>query len=329
MAAQGVAQPLRSCVGTMMRITEISRTESVARFRLEGRLTQLTAAELWAAVAPPLAGGASVLLDLAGVSFADTAGVDTLVALRGKGVILAGRSGFLAELLHPQLAPPCAASGGHGGSDDADVRLLGRLRSGDEAAFAELVERNAGRLLAVAQRLLRSDDDARDVVQDAFLSAFRSLATFNGEAKLSTWLHRITVNAALMRLRSRRHRAERSIDDLLPRFDEAGAWAQESGQIAASSQDLLERRETRQLVRRCIDRLPESARTVLLMRDIEDLDTDTAAQLLGITPNAVKIRLHRARQALRTLIEQTLVRGEVDAPRARGVGQRTAQRAAH
>jgi RNA polymerase sigma-70 factor (ECF subfamily) len=312
----------------MMRITEISRTESVARFRLEGRLTQLTAAELLAAVTPPLTAGGSVLLDLAGVSFADTAGIDTLLALRGKGVILAGCSGFLAELLHSQSVPD-SPSGSQAAPDAADVRLLGRLRSGDEAAFAELVERNAGRLLAVAQRLLRSDDDARDAVQDAFLSAFKNLATFNGEARLSTWLHRITVNAALMRLRSRRHRAERSIDDLLSRFDEAGTWAQESGRIAVSSQDLLERRETRQLVRRCIDRLPESARTVLLMRDIEDLDTDTAAQLLDITPNAVKIRLHRARQALRTLIEQALVRGELDAPPTPSVAQRVAHSATH
>jgi RNA polymerase sigma-70 factor (ECF subfamily) len=313
----------------MMRITEISRTESVARFRLEGRLTQLAAVELLAAVTPPLAAGGSVLLDLAGVSFADTAGVDTLLALRERGVILAGCSGFLAELLHSQPAPQRGVSGGPAGSDDADSRLLTRLRIGDEAAFAELVERNAGRLLAVAQRLLRSDDEARDAVQDTFLSAFRNLATFNGQAKLSTWLHRITVNAALMRLRSRRHRAERSIDDLLPRFEEGGAWEQESGRIAASSHDLIERRETRQLVRRCIDRLPESARTVLLIRDIEDLDTDTAAQLLGITPNAVKIRLHRARQALRTLIEQALVGGEVDIPRARGVAQRAAHPGAH
>jgi RNA polymerase sigma-70 factor (ECF subfamily) len=312
----------------MMRITEISRTESVARFRLEGRLTQLTAAELLAAVTPPLAAGGSILLDLAGVTFADTVGVETLLTLRGRGVILAGCSGFLAELLHPQSAP-ASPSGGQNAPEPADVRLLGRLRSGDEAAFAELVERNAGRLLAVAQRLLRSDDEARDAVQDAFLSAFKNLATFNGEARLSTWLHRITVNAALMRLRSRRHRAERSIDDLLPRFDEAGTWEQESGRIAVSSQDLLERRETRQLVRRCIDRLPESARTVLLMRDIEDLDTDSAAQLLGITPNAVKIRLHRARQALRTLIEQALVRGEFDAPPTRSVAQRVAHSATH
>ena len=102
-----------------------------------------------------------------------------------------------------------------------------------------------------------------------------------GEARLSTWLHRIAVNAALMRLRCRKRRAECSIDDLLPRFDEDGSWASETSRVAPSSHELVERGETRRFVRACIDRLPESARTVLMMRDIEDLDTDEAAELLG------------------------------------------------
>jgi RNA polymerase sigma-70 factor (ECF subfamily) len=303
----------------MMRITEISETESVVRLRLEGRLTGTTTAELLVALEPALAAGKGVLLDLSGLSFADTAAVETLLALRDKGAILAGCSGFLAELLQANAAEAQPAAG-RATPDDADARLLARLRGGDEAAFAEVVERNAGRLLAVAQRLLRSDDEARDAVQDAFLSAFKGLATFNGQAKLSTWLHRITVNAALIRLRRRKRRAERSVDDLLPRFDEAGRWAHETGRVAASSQDLLERREARQVVRRCIDRLPETARAVLLMRDIEDVDTDTAAEILGITPNAVKIRLHRARQALRTLLEEAFGRDQIGAPSGPGRG---------
>jgi RNA polymerase sigma-70 factor (ECF subfamily) len=181
--------------------------------------------------------------------------------------------------------------------------FLARLRAGDEDAFAELVAANTARMLAVAQRLLRSEDAARDAVQDAFLSAFKAMRTFNGDAKLSTWLHRITVNAALMRLRSRRHRAEQSIDDLLPRFDEDGRFAEPPGGCGSASDELLETREMRRMVRRCIERLPAGYRTVLIMRDIEDLDTDEVAEMLGVTANAVKIRLHRARQALRTLIE--------------------------
>lgn len=299
-----------------MRITEISRSESVVRFRLEGRLTDLTSQEMRATVHPCLATGYSVLLDLADVTFADRAGIESLLALRALGVVLTACSGFLVEMLRGDVAGERRPERATGDASDADESFLARLRGGDEAAFAALVERNTGRMLAAAKRLLRNEDEARDAVQDAFMAAFKSIAAFNGEAKLSTWLHRIVINAALMRLRSRRHRAEQSIDDLLPRFDDAGRWAEEPGRVAASSQELLERRETRVVVRHCIDQLPDTYRTVLLMRDIDDLDTDEAAELLGITPNAVKIRLHRARQALRTLIGQELRWTDVPAGRA-------------
>lgn len=291
----------------MMRITEVSSTATVHRFRVEGRLTRDDTAELLAAVEPPLAAGAAVLVDLAGVTFADDAGLEALLGLRRSGVVITGCSSFLGELLRAdqearrEAAPPAPAA-----AADPDAALLERLRRGEQDAFAELIERNTGRLLAVAQRILRNEHDARDALQEAFLMAFRGLPAFNGSAKLSTWLHRIAVNACLMRLRRRKQRAEESIDELLPRFDETGHWAEEPGRLAESSDDLLQRRETRLAVRRCIDRLPESYRTVLLMRDIEDLDTDEVATLLGITPNAAKIRLHRARQALRTLLESEL-----------------------
>src|SRR5262245_13485830 len=96
--------------------------------------------------------------------------------------------------------------------------LLARLRAGEEAAFAELVHAYGARLLAVARRMLRSEDDARDALQDAFLQAFRGIDRFEGGARLSTWLHRIVINACLMKLRTRSRRPEASIDELLPRF---------------------------------------------------------------------------------------------------------------
>ena len=97
---------------------------------------------------------------------------------------------------------------------------------------------------------------------------------------------------------------EESIDDLLPRFDDAGGWAEP--QSSWDTTALVERAELRTRVRSAIDRLPENYRTVLLLRDIEELDTDETATMLGITPQAVKTRLHRARQALRTLLEREL-----------------------
>ncbi len=180
--------------------------------------------------------------------------------------------------------------------------LLERLRAGEEAAYEELVRANTGRLLAVARRLLPTEEDARDVVQEAFLSAFRSLPKFAGGAKLSTWLHRIVVNAALMRLRSRRRRPEESLETLLPSFLEDGHHAEMFSEWSEPADRALERAEVRELVRAQVERLPETYRTVLMLRDIEGLETEDVAATLGLTPNAVKMRLHRGRQALRTLL---------------------------
>jgi RNA polymerase sigma-70 factor (ECF subfamily) len=158
-------------------------------------------------------------------------------------------------------------------------------------------------LLRVARRFLRSEEDARDVVQDAFVSAFRSMARFESGARLSTWLHRIVVNAALMKLRTQRRRPEEDIEEYLPRFREDGHPVQRSENWVETADTILERTELRQIVRDSIDALPDTYREVLLLRDIEELSTEEAAEALGVTPNAVKIRLHRARQALRTLLD--------------------------
>jgi len=184
-----------------------------------------------------------------------------------------------------------------------EALLLPRLRSGDAHAFEELVRRYMGRLLRVARRLLRSEEDARDAVQDAFVSAFRAIGDFESTARLSTWLHRIVVNACLMKLRTQRRKPEEDIEDYLPRFLEDGHQVEPSVAWGESAQTVMERAETRDLVRAAIEKLPETYRTVLLLRDIEELPTDEVARLLGVTPNAVKIRLHRGRQALRALLD--------------------------
>lgn len=197
------------------------------------------------------------------------------------------------------MAPEGDARAGYGES-----ALIARLQAGDASAFAELVRAQGPRMLAVARRLLRSDDDAADAVQEAFISAFRAIGNFEGGARLSTWLHRIVVNSSLMRLRTRTRRSEVSIDELLPKFVEDGQHIDEPREWRSPEPlDAIERRETRLLVRGLIDQLPGDYRTVLLLRDIEGLDTKETADLLGVTPNAAKIRLHRARLALRTLLD--------------------------
>lgn len=191
----------------------------------------------------------------------------------------------------------------------ADESLLPRLRSGEAAAYEALVRRETPRLLAVARRMLRNEEDARDAVQDAFVNAFRAFDAFEGGCRVSTWLHRITVNAALTKLRTRRRKPEESIEGLLPTFLEDGHHARHPAEWRDDIEAELAHKEDREFVRACIEELPESYRTVLLLRDIEDLDTAEAAQLLGVSENVVKVRLHRARQALRTLLEPRFRKG--------------------
>jgi RNA polymerase sigma-70 factor (ECF subfamily) len=292
------------CTSTMMRITRIVADERGETLRVEGRLTHETVEELRMACESVLTERRSLELEVSGLQYVDPTGVALLHGLERNGTRLDGRSGFLGELLKDRdqatATRPAIAS-------DGDDALVARLRSGDPRAFEAVVRQYGGRMLATARRFVGTDEEARDVVQEAYLAAFRAIDSFAGAARLSTWLHRIVVNAALMKLRTRRRRPEESLDDLMPRFDETGQWAEPTSHWDASIDSLFERHERRAMVRAAIDRLPASYRTVLMLRDIEELDTDEAASMLGVTPNAVKTRLHRARQALRTLLERELL----------------------
>ncbi len=184
-----------------------------------------------------------------------------------------------------------------------ETELVAALRAGDERAYELLVRTEGPRMLAVARRYSRSEDDAQDAVQDAFVSAFKALDGFEGGARLSTWLHRIVVNAALMKERTRARRREQDIEEFLPQFGPGGhqlepptPWQEHVGAD-------LEREEQRALVLQAIAQLPENYRSVLLLRDIEELDIAEISARLDITPGCAKIRVHRARQALRTLLD--------------------------
>lgn len=193
---------------------------------------------------------------------------------------------------------------------DEDAPSLAALRSGDAAAFEALVRRHGGRLLAVIRRLVANDEDARDVLQDTFLCAFTALDGFDGRSRLASWLHRIAVNCALQKLRTRRRKPLHTIDELLPTFLDDGHRADPGGPWPAEAAEApLVRAETRALVRQTLDELPDDFRTVLVLRDIEGLDTAQTAQSLNVPVGVVKTRLHRARQALRTLLDPHLRRG--------------------
>ncbi|MEO6259588.1 MAG: sigma-70 family RNA polymerase sigma factor [Thermoanaerobaculia bacterium] len=187
-----------------------------------------------------------------------------------------------------------------------EAELVVRLRAGDGDAFEALVRTYSPTLLRTARRFLRSEEDARDALQDSFVSVFKSIDTFEANAQLSTWLHRIVINRSLMKLRSQRRHPEEDIEKYLPRFLEDGHQADPAGAWPEGADSMIERAELRTLVRESIDRLPETYRVVLVLRDLEELSTEEAAEVLGVTPNAVKIRLHRARQALRGILDPHL-----------------------
>ncbi len=195
-------------------------------------------------------------------------------------------------------------------SSVSDADLLEALRAGEAWAYESFVRTHASRVKAVAERYLRNDEDANDVVQETFLSAFKAIRAFEGKSQLSTWLHRIAINAALMKLRASQGKGElhveHELDELLPRFVGLGAHAQAQRAFPELPDEDLIRQETRACVRECIDQLPEMYRTALLLRDIEGLENEELARHLGVTVNAAKIRVHRARQALRTLLEPRL-----------------------
>jgi len=183
-----------------------------------------------------------------------------------------------------------------------EAALTEGLRAGDDKVFETLVRTYGGRMLAVARRVLHNEEDARDAVQDAFINAFRYRESFKGDALISTWLHSIVINSALMRLRARTRKAEEAIENYLPRFLPDGHYAESFASWTEPVDVSLSRKETSEMVRRAIEELPETYRTVVLLRDIEGLSTEETAQIVNTTPNAVKIRLHRGRMALRTLI---------------------------
>jgi len=183
--------------------------------------------------------------------------------------------------------------------------LIEALQRGDKYACACMIKHHGSQVYAVALRIVGDPDEAEEVVQEAFISACGKMGSFEGRSKLSTWLYRITTNAALMRLRKRREDTV-SLDepqvmdegDLLPR--QLGDWSVEPGQQALSS-------ELRQVMERAVQELPPSLRVAFVLRDVQGLSTQEAAEALDITETALKVRLHRARLQLRERLAGYLV----------------------
>jgi RNA polymerase sigma-70 factor, ECF subfamily len=184
-----------------------------------------------------------------------------------------------------------------------DVELVAHAKAGDARAFRAIMERHNRRLYRVARTLLRDDDEAEDVVQEAYLRAFAALSSFRGEASLATWLTRITLNEALGRKRRQRPTVTLDVVDAM---QESSAQIIRFPNMSIDPERSAAQREIQKILEASIDALPEPFRVVFVMREVEEMSIEETAGFLGIRPETVKTRLHRARRLLRESLDERL-----------------------
>jgi RNA polymerase sigma-70 factor (ECF subfamily) len=185
------------------------------------------------------------------------------------------------------------------GADDAE--LVRRALARDGSAFRTIMERYNRRLYRIARGILRNDSEAEDVVQEAYVSAFAHLQDFRGDSSLATWLSRITINEALGRLRRDRPAVELAVVEARPE-----AQIIQFPQTDADPERTMAQRQILQLVERATDNLPEMFRIVFVTRVIEGMSVEETADLLGLRPETVKTRLHRARRLVREQLDKQI-----------------------
>ncbi len=184
---------------------------------------------------------------------------------------------------------------------DVDPALVRACQRGEPAALDELIRATYADVYALSRRMLADPDEAADATQEVFVRVMRSVLGFRGEAAFGTWLHRVTVNVCLTMLRKRSKARETG----LVAGNSPFAMPDDESDLASDLGAPEERAETADLVRRselALAELPEDARTVVVLRDVEGLSTKEVADLLGITENLVKVRLHRAHARLREMV---------------------------
>jgi RNA polymerase sigma-70 factor (ECF subfamily) len=174
---------------------------------------------------------------------------------------------------------------------------LEKLRAGDPAAFAQLVEANQRNVYNLALRMVNDPQEAEDVLQETFLSAYTALPGFEGRSSLSTWLYRIASNASLMRLRKKQPEMA-SIDEPLE-LEEGDSFPRQFVDWSSLPEGELLTEESRRVMDEAVAGLPEGLRIVFILRDIEGLSTQETGEVLELSEGAVKTRLHRARLVLR------------------------------
>jgi RNA polymerase sigma-70 factor (ECF subfamily) len=190
---------------------------------------------------------------------------------------------------------------------DQDYELVCLCRKGDTDAFAALVEKHQKKLFNIAYRMIGDYEEAGEVVQDGFLSAYKSINKFRGESRFSTWLCAIVMNLSKNRLKqldSRRHREVLSLDD--PPKKGNGSAAGDPPAADCSALEHLEKKEIQAKVQHCIDRLDPESREVMVLRDIQGFSYEEIRDILKIPDGTVKSRLFRARDALKSCLKKLL-----------------------
>lgn len=178
----------------------------------------------------------------------------------------------------------------------SDAELIKSFKKGDAASFEELVRRYSDKAFNLASRLTRNREDAEEVLQDVFVTVYRKIAGFEGKSSFSSWLYRVTVNAALMKLRKRKQDQSMSLEDVSPQVKNsvvAKNSEQTEGDRSAS------RNELKQALEVAIRKLPDDYRPVYVLRDIDGLTSREVGKILNLSIPAVKSRLHRSRMILR------------------------------
>jgi len=188
----------------------------------------------------------------------------------------------------------------------SDLALAERIGKGDQRAFEVLMRKYNGKLFRIARAILKDDSDAEDVVQDAYLEAYRHIGDFGGGSELARWLTRIVINQALMRVRKERRRSSIIPFRTTLTYETESPEAQVPDQQSESPSASAIRAETRRMLERRIDELPVAFRTVFVMREVEEMSVEETADLLGIQPETVRTRLHRARGLLKEGLEKSV-----------------------
>ena len=188
-----------------------------------------------------------------------------------------------------------------------DEGLVDRAQAGDPEAFAALVHRHSGRLYAIAQGMLRNEQDARDVVQETFLNVYRHLDGFRGDSSFQTWISRIATNNALMKLRRRRRKPEAPLE--LPPGKDGEPREREVIDLRPLADQVHENAELGRQIRAAVDALPEKYRDVLVLADYQHMTMQEIAESLDLSIPNVKTRLHRARMAVRATLQDYLAGG--------------------